>query len=363
MTKKNITKSKNFKFYLIIFISAIAVYANTASHGFVLDDDVVFLQNKYVQEGVPAIPEIVSHGFLHGYNQKNDQSYRPLVTTVFAIEKTVFGNEAKVLHKLNILYYALLCCLLFMFINLLFRGEQVWISFWISLLFTLHPIHTEVVANIKGRDEILHAIFLLLSFIYVLKYIDFKELKSLIVSLVCYSLALLSKEMAVTYIALLPLTIWVFRDIELKRLTITSSYFGMVLLAYFLLRNAILDTIAFDEEMSIINNGLAAASNYPDQLATTFLILANYIKLLFFPHPLAWDYSFPHFEIVSLGNPLVIIIIAVLLGLGVLSLIKLKSPSLRINFKQILRIMYYGIQSFRKVHEMSLRHCMWRLTL
>ena len=39
----------------------------------------------------------------------------------FAIEKSMFGNNAKALHRLNVLYYALLCCLLFSFLNGLFQ--------------------------------------------------------------------------------------------------------------------------------------------------------------------------------------------------------------------------------------------------
>src|SRR3989337_3056428 len=51
------------------------------------------------------------------------------------------------------------------------------ISFVITLLFASHPIHTEAVANIKGRDDILNFIFLLLSLLFMLKFIDLKEKK------------------------------------------------------------------------------------------------------------------------------------------------------------------------------------------
>ena len=296
------------------------VYVNTFTHGFVLDDDVVFLKNTHVQEGVSAIPKIVTHGFLYGFNKKNDQSYRPFVLINFAIEKSIFGNNPKALHRINAFYYGILGCLLFWFLNLLFERKKPWIVFWISLLFVVHPIHTEVVANIKGRDEIFHAIFLLLSFIAALKYTDHPKTKTLLISLITYFIALLCKEMAVTYIALLPLTIWVFRDIKIKKLSIFTGYFAGVLFLYFMLRSVILDTVTFEEKMSVMNNGLAAATSYLDQLATNFFIFANYIKLLFFPHPLAWDYSFPHFPIVSFTNPIVILIVVVLIILSALSI-------------------------------------------
>ena len=321
-------KNQLLKFYAILLILVIGVYSNTFNHSFVLDDDVVFRQNIYVQQGITAIPDILSNGFLVGYNNKNDQSYRPLVLIDFAIEKSLFGNNPHAHHRMNVLFYGLLCCVLFSFLNLLFKKEKPWVAFWISLLFALHPIHTEVVANIKSRDEILHTLFILLSLINMLEYIDSQKNRRLIWSLLCFFLALLSKEMAVTYIALLPLTIWFFRTIEIKKLTIVTSYFAGVLVLYFLIRSAILDTITFDERMSIINNGLAAAETYPEQLATTIYIFANYIKLLFFPHPLTWDYSYPHFQIVDFSNVVVILTIVVFIVIGVWSLLKLKSKNI-----------------------------------
>ena len=312
---------------MLLFAASVLVYANTFQHDFVLDDDVVFLQNRFVQEGVSAIPEIITHGFLYGYNERNDQSYRPLVLINFAAEKSIFGNNPKALHRLNVLYYGILCCLLFAFLLQLFQEQKVQLLFWISLLFALHPIHTEVVANIKGRDEILHAIFLILSFRYAFLALDSNNDKKWYFSLLFFFLALLCKEMAVTYILLLPLTFWVFREIEFKQILRHLGKYIIVLIAYFLLRNAILDTITFGEKMKVINNGLTAATTYLDQLATTILIIGNYIKLLFYPHPLAWDYSYPHFPIVSFSNMKVLLITFGLIGAGVLSVIALQKKN------------------------------------
>lgn len=307
---------------------AIGIYANTFKHGFALDDDVVFLKNNFVQKGINGIPDIISHGFLYGFNQRNDQSYRPLVLINFAIEQSIFGNNPHRHHLLNVIYYALLCALLFKFLRLLFQDKSSSFAFWIALLFALHPIHTEVVANIKGRDDILHGIFLLLSFIFSIQYVDHKKKIYLLIALIGFFMALLCKEIAVTYIALLPLTLWFFRESELKRtLLLTLPYLG-VLVLYLFIRNAVLDTVTFEEDMKIINNGLAAATNLPDQLATAFSIFAYYIKLLFIPHPLSWDYSYPFFPILSFSSPLVILTAALLISAFVLSLIGLRSKNI-----------------------------------
>ena len=168
----------SLKKYLIILAASFVVYGNTISHDFVLDDDVVFRYNRYVQSGLKGVPDILSHGFLHGFNARNDQSYRPVVLVVFAVEHALFGNNPNALHFLNIMYYGLLCCLLYYLLNLLMPQKNEWLLLFIVLLYLTHPIHTEVVANIKGRDEILHAIFLVLSLIYSLNYINSKLVDS-----------------------------------------------------------------------------------------------------------------------------------------------------------------------------------------
>ncbi len=307
---------------------AIGVYANTFQHGFALDDDVVFLKNSFVQKGRAGIPDIINHGFLYGFNQCNDQSYRPLVLINYAVEQSIFGNNPHVFHRLNVLYYAFLCALLFKFLRLLFLDKKNSFVFLICILFVLHPLHTEVVANIKGRDDILHGIFLLLSLIFSFQYVDTQKTIHRIAGLLCFFLALLCKEIAVTIIALLPLSLWFFRSIKIKKIAqIGLPYFG-VLLIYLFIRNAVLDTVTFKEDMEIINNGLAAASNYPDQLATTFSIFAYYIKLLIVPHPLSWDYSYPFFPIVSFSSPVVILTVAAVLSAFVLSIVGLKRKSI-----------------------------------
>lgn len=303
------------------------LYANTFQHGFVLDDDVVYLQNQYVQEGVTSIDDILSHGFLHGFNQRNDQSYRPLVLINFALEHSLFGNDPTAHHIINVLLYAILVCVLFLFLRQLFPEYNSYLAFWVALLYLVHPVHTEVVANIKGRDEILHGIFALLSLISFFKYLDLDKKKFLFRALAFFLLALLSKEMAVTLLAVIPLSLYFFRKIELKQLIFKTLPLIGVLVIYFIVRSAVLDNVTFDEEMTVMNNSLAAANNLSQRIATNFLIFGKYISLLFFPHPLAWDYSFPFFPIVNFSYPLVIFIIAASVTALVLSIYGMKNKN------------------------------------
>lgn len=325
---KSIQKIPTLWLKVILFVAAFAAYSNTLNHEFVLDDEIVFTKNKFVQEGLSGIDDILSHGFLYGFNQRNDQSYRPLTLINLAIEKQIFGNNPKAIHWMQVLIYAISIVLLFQFLILLFKSTDRSILFWVALLFALHPIHTEVVANIKSRDELLHFIFAILTLYYAIKYFDYKKIKYLWYSIGFYLFALLSKEMAVTLIVILPLCLWFFRTVDFKKLLSISWPIIGVFVLYFGLRNFILDAVTFDEEMTVINNTLAAATSTSERLATNIYIFSEYVKLLFFPHPLSWDYSYPHFSIVDFSNKRVILTLILFFFALTASILKLKSKSI-----------------------------------
>ncbi|MEQ8908793.1 MAG: tetratricopeptide repeat protein [Vicingaceae bacterium] len=297
----------------IIGLLAFLSYANTVQHNFVLDDDILVLQNRFVQEGMSSLPEIFSHGYLYGFNQKNDQSYRPVPLAVAAVINTLFGNSPKAYHLLNILAYVLCCLLLFIWLSRCFEMQFPSLPFWASLLFVLHPIHTEVVANVKSLDELLHFIFAVSSLIYWSKYLEKKESKSLFFSLLFFALAMLSKEIGLSLLLILPLTAFTFQKLDLKSSLKLSWPFVAIAVGYFLLRSAVLESLTFEEDMKVINNALAGADTYAEQLATTFYIFSEYVKLLFFPHPLSWDYSVPYFELVDFTNARVLLTVSILL--------------------------------------------------
>ncbi len=317
--------SKNNRIYsIIIFAFAFLLYANTLNHDYVLDDDVVYLKNNDVQKGLGGIKSILTHSFIYGFTGHNDQSYRPVVLIIFAIEKEFFGNNPHTGHLINILFFALSCILLYKLLELLFSNYQsqlpAYFTLLAALLFAAHPIHTEAVANIKGRDDILNFIFFVLSLTHAIKYYTAGNKKHLFYSLLFFFFALLSKEMAVTFLAVIPLALYLFKDMPVKKMGVGILSFIGVFLLYMLIRSSVLDAVTFDEKMSVLNNSLAAATNESERIATALLILGKYLQLLFFPHPLSWDYSFNQIPIVGFSNFAVISTVIIFLALGVFSI-------------------------------------------
>ncbi len=319
----NIPKSKGqYISEIFIFIFAFILYGNTISHDYALDDDIITRKNSFVQEGIKGIPAIFSKGFLYGFNRANDQSYRPVVLANMALEKSMFGNNPHVHHFFNVFFYALTGVFLFLLLKRMLRSYPAYIPLLIVLLFLAHPIHTEVVANIKSRDEILGLLLGIACLIYLFKFVDSQNKKHLIISISLYFVTLLTKENFITFVLIIPIILYFFTEMKLKKITFISISFAGIFLIYMILRASILDSVTFNEKMDIINNGLMAAKNSSDQLATNFYILGKYIYLLFYPHPLSYDYSFNQIKIISwsdikaFGSLIIYIVLAIIAVIG-----------------------------------------------
>ncbi|MHA2070046.1 MAG: hypothetical protein ACXABY_37245, partial [Candidatus Thorarchaeota archaeon] len=286
-----------------------------------MDDVIVTSGNRFVQEGLSGIDDILSYGFLYGFNSRNDQSYRPIPLITLAVERELFQDDPHPSHFVNVALYALLGIFLFSLLRKLFRRYSVWIPVFITLLYLVHPVHTEVVASIKSRDEILAFLLIVLSLNSLAEFRLTRKNRHLILSLLFCFLALLSKEAALTIVAVVPLLLYFFFDGKPKHTAILSIPYAGVLLAYMLLRSAVLDSITFSGDMDIINNSLMAANTAGEMLATNLVILGKYLYLSIIPYPLSCDYSYNQIPIVGWSNPLAVVSLCVYLGLGVYALI------------------------------------------
>ena len=321
---------------IFIFAFAFLLYANTFSHGYALDDDVVYLKNNIVQQGTAGLRDIFTHSFIYGFTGHNDQSYRPIVQTVYAFEKSIFDNSPHIQHFINVLFFSLSCLLLYKLLQKMFRkfslqplsigNFQLSVPFIIALLFASHPVHTESAANIKGLDDILNFLFLVLSLLFIFTHVETGRKRFFVLSVLSFFLSLLCKETALSFVIIIPLTVFFFTNLPLKKIFLGALSFAGVLLIYFMIRKSALDAVTFEEKMQVINNALAAAHTEGERLATAFLMLGKYIQLLFFPHPLSFDYSYNQIPIVSFTDVKVIgtaAMLAALLGYAVFTLFKL----------------------------------------
>lgn len=333
----------NILLALLVAITGFALYVNTLGHGFVLDDYSVINENRITRQGTESITTIFKTSYRSGYYLVNDELYRPLPKAIFATLWEIAPNNPYPGHLLNVLLYALTGFVLYFFLFRIF--SNTFFAFAASLLFIAHPLHTEVVANIKSMDEILAFLFCILSGIFLFKRIDKKKYYYLFLSSFFYALALLSKESSVTFLAVFPLLIYFFSKEGEKKNYMPVLTLLCTTLIFLGIRHSVLKDIP-NGLPSIADNLLMSAKIPGDKFATAVLILGMYLKLIFFPHPLVFDYSYNQIPVVGMsdgGFVLSLIIHIALLVFAVMQFRKNKIISFAILFYFISISIYANI--------------------
>lgn len=298
------TSTKNLIPLLTIIIGVFAffVYSNTFKHGYVLDDFSVIRENWVVKKGTEGIPTILKTNYRYGYWNSQGTLYRPIPLILFALEWEYFPDNPGVAHIINVLLYTLLCMVLFLTLKRILNGFTIAVPFIAALIFAIHPVHTEVVANIKSADEILSMLFVLLSLLWLWKYLTSNKLTQLLISLVLFFLSFASKEGTVTFLFLIPIMIFFFTETSLKKNILISLSFVIPAAIFLFIRYRVLGAADISDMISVADNSLKAAPDWISQKATAILILGKYLLLLIFPYPLSSDYSFNQIPNVSLLN-------------------------------------------------------------
>ncbi|MEI7596262.1 MAG: tetratricopeptide repeat protein [Bacteroidota bacterium] len=314
---------------LIVFLFGVMLYANTLSFDYTLDDRLMIFENKFTKEGVKGLGKIMSTDAFVGFFGENKNlltggRYRPLTHIMFALEWQIFGKNPFVGHLVNILLYGLLGIVILRLLKKLFSeyGNTNWylsLPFVATILYLAHPIHTEVVANIKGRDEIVTSILSVMSIYVALLYVDKNKIQYLLLVFAVYFLALFSKENAITFLAIIPLTVYFFRDKKTSQTLFVLLPMFVALAIYFGLRFKF-GLMKFDTKETELLNDPYISATVSERYATVFYTLWKYVQLLIFPHPLTHDYYPKQIAIINWGSLQAIFSFLVYLGIGLIGL-------------------------------------------
>ncbi len=201
---------------LCLFAFASLVYVNTLGNAFVLDDGPRIATNPLIRD-LGNIPTL----FASDYSAPGAGSglYRPLVTTSYAFNFALAGLEPMSYHAVNVVLHALVSVLVWAVYRRLVGSALA--AGAGAFLFAVHAVHTEAVANVAGRAELLSAVFFLISFLGYLRRRETPGRRAFglyATSLGAYLLALLSKESAVTLLGVIPLYDFVYGKAKAQRL-------------------------------------------------------------------------------------------------------------------------------------------------
>ncbi|MFP4024166.1 MAG: tetratricopeptide repeat protein [Thiohalospira sp.] len=237
-------------------------------------------------------------------------------------------------HFINVLLYALTGVLLFYILTIIlpvYKSEKWFLSlpFVATLFFVFHPVHTEVVANIKGRDEILSLLGTLLAVLFSWKYLQKPKVSYLLFSFIAFLAGLFSKEVAVTFLAIIPLSFYFFyqQKVDFKTYILTFIPLVLATIFYFYVRHTVVGEIKLEPGNELMNNSFLGM-NFSEKYATIFYTLLIYLKLLFFPHPLTYDYYPYHIPVMNWTDIWPFISIILHLALGIYALIGIRKKKL-----------------------------------
>lgn len=324
----------------VIFTLACLLYANTLTHDYTQDDAIVIYDNMFTTKGFEGIPGILKYDTFYGFFKTEGKAklvaggrYRPLTLVMFAVEVGLFGENPFVSHLISVLLYGLLGVVLYMVLLKLFDFKEFisypsTIALLTALLFVAHPVHTEVVANIKGRDEIMTLLGSLVALFFSLKAFKQSSFIWNILAAITFFLALMAKENAITFLAIVPLSYFIFTDAKWGKIAFQTIPFLLAALLFLAIRGAVLEgNFGGNVSMELMNNPFIKIEGnrwllftFSEKMATITYTLGKYLQLLFFPHPLTHDYYPRHVDLMSWSNWKVILSVLAHIGLGVYAL-------------------------------------------
>ncbi len=302
---------KNIKpTYWVVLIALIGslLYIHTHDYGYSADDGIYSHFNRVTKQGLDNWQELFEYGSMNfiQINPVNTSIYRPFTLLTFAIENEFSGEfSAPIGHKVNIVLYALVLTVIGLLLVHLFELKKlpIWLALLVLLLYAVHPIHTEVVASVKSRDTLLCSLF---AFSAILIWTKAGPKPPLLIQALAGTLfffSLISKEESIPLMALVACIGYFFFNKSLLDSIKGVIPFLVAVVIYMGIRAVILDE-ASTVYNSMINSVLYDAEG-AELIATNLYIYLQYIKLLFVPHPLSWDYSFSQLTVQTFSNPIV----------------------------------------------------------
>jgi protein O-mannosyl-transferase len=320
---------------LALALVSVGVYANSLVNGFALDDVAIVEHN----DNVNSLEW--TRIWTENYWPKQEGSapdilYRPLTLWSYLATHALAPGALWTYHLGNVLLHALVTVMSAILAWRIFGNR--WVAALAGLLFALHPLHTEVVANVVGRAELLSTVFSLAALLVFLPdgplLLERGPAKrsywhGWLVAM-CFLAAMLSKE---TPAALLGgfvfIDFWRWSRWERGTRPTLMRWLGRQTWRYYVPQGVVfgiylamrINACGLMRDIATIHpivNPLVTATPL-ERLVTPFAILTKYLHLTFWPRVLSADYSYPSFLPTAnplAAGPLIGILLTILAGIG-----------------------------------------------
>lgn len=299
---------------LIIIVST-AAYLSALGNGYAYDDGPIVERNPILAHGQPWWAAW-THPYWPGSNQRDelDVLYRPLTVQTYAWERRLFGLNPLPPHLVNIVLHSLVSAALWVTARRM--GLGAFGSAVAALIFAVHPIHVEAVANVVGRAEVLSALGLIIALIAEQRRVDLENScraaspaywTTTLAMLLGSGIAIFSKESGLAAVVILPVCRWRWTCVTSvvgsadflgrpnRRLgaTLARTVLPLVILAagYLLLRYEVCAGRLWTEGSRYGPGNLLRQASWDVRLWTPFAVLGRYLSLIVYPDRLLSDYS------------------------------------------------------------------------
>ncbi len=231
---------------VILAVFIFALYGRTLSYDFIgLDEPTLIFDNySFIKDPSNISQAFKQHVFEAPHHTDDPKDYyRPMLIISFMLDAQFSpdsGPQPKFFHFFNILYHIIASILLLTLLKKL--KTPLFVAFTLTLLFSAHPLLTQAIAWIPGRNDSLIAVFALISFIYFIDTVETKQIKNISLHLLFFAFALFTKESAVGIAAICFFYLIIFNGEFFKTKEFLYLFFGYVaiLFIWFFMREAAL---------------------------------------------------------------------------------------------------------------------------
>ncbi len=269
---------------------AVLLSANSVANDFAFDDRSIIVESELIHD-LATLPEAMASPYWPNEYGRDLGLWRPVTTGLYGLQWALWGENAAAFHLLNVLLHGVVTALV---VLLLAELAPLPLAFVAGLLFAVHPVHVEAVANVVGLAEIFFSALYLGACLVFLKGGQRLGLVRLGVITALFAGALLAKESAVTLPGVLLLLDGARRDVRVRDVlsylrqrwalygSLVATAAGILLLRYQILGSLARPFAPLGAEL--LEEGVpriwTVASTWP-----------HYFRLLSFPLDLSSDYS------------------------------------------------------------------------
>jgi protein O-mannosyl-transferase len=264
----------SWRLYAAVALTAVVFYAGALWNGFAVDDLPIIVFNPLVSHASG-----IWRAFAAPYwpPELGGALYRPLVIATLALDRLIDGTVW--FHAVNLLWHAAVSVAVAVLARRLSDGAGALVA---GVLFAVHPLHVEAVANVVGRAELMAALFTVLAVYAALAN------ERVAWSAAAWSLGLLCKENAAVVPALI---VWAwmlgFARPDRRRVVVFVTSWVLIGAAYAVVRAIVRHPFAGYQNIAPMFVGEPALA----VRLTAVAALADVARLLVFPLTLRVDYS------------------------------------------------------------------------